>query len=77
MQVSILFFGQLCDVIGTNKIVLDDLHDTSSLIKILNNKYPALKESKYIIAVNKNIIFENTSLDNNSIIALMPPYSGG
>ena len=77
MQVSILFFGQLRDITGSNKIILDDIHDTSSLIQILNNKYPALIESKYIIAVDNKIIFDKKSLDNNSIIALMPPYSGG
>jgi molybdopterin synthase sulfur carrier subunit len=43
----------------------------------LHRTYPALAESKYVIAVNKQVITSNTSLDENSVVALLPPYSGG
>jgi molybdopterin synthase sulfur carrier subunit len=43
----------------------------------LNAEYPDLKNSKYLLAVDKKIVEGNTSLDMNSIVALMPPFSGG
>jgi len=51
--------------------------DTDGLVRALHNTYPALAESKYVIAVNKQVITSNTSLNENSVVALLPPYSGG
>jgi molybdopterin synthase sulfur carrier subunit len=51
--------------------------DTDGLVRALHSTYPALAESKYVIAVNKQVITSNTSLDENSVVALLPPYSGG
>jgi molybdopterin synthase sulfur carrier subunit len=38
---------------------------------------PALAGMKYIIAVDKQVIIKNTILNNNSVVALLPPFSGG
>lgn len=76
MQVNIIIFGRLTDITGAS-IVLNDVSDTNALVKKLHNLYPALTTSKYAIAVNKKIVNENTVLTENSIIALLPPFSGG
>ncbi|MEO5889432.1 MAG: MoaD/ThiS family protein [Ferruginibacter sp.] len=77
MTVNIMLFGQLCDITGTDAIVLENIVDTDRLIDILQRSYPALIHSKYVIAVDKNIVSENTLLPNNSTVALLPPFSGG
>ncbi len=70
-------FGQLVDLIGTNYFEVGDVNDTDTLIEQLQSKYPAIKNSKYKIAVNRNIIQSNTSLQHDAEIALLPPFSGG
>jgi molybdopterin converting factor small subunit len=76
MSIRIILFGRLADIAG-NSVSLNDVRDTDSLINVLHNNYPALAESKYVIAVNKQVITSNTLLNENSTIALLPPFSGG
>jgi sulfur-carrier protein len=56
---------------------VDDVHDTDQLVKMLHTKYPSLKDLEYRIAVNKDIILQNTLLHDKAIVALLPPFSGG
>ena len=76
MSLKIIMFGKLVDIAG-NSVSVDEAKDTHSLINILNKTYPALTNTKYVIAVNKKVISQNTVLDINSEIALLPPFSGG
>jgi molybdopterin synthase sulfur carrier subunit len=76
MQINIIIFGQLCDLLGEN-LELNNINDTDSLTKELNDRYPELAHSKYMMAVNKKLVTGNTFLTNNSTVALLPPFSGG
>jgi molybdopterin synthase sulfur carrier subunit len=76
MQVNIIIFGQLCDLLGEN-IVLHDIADTNSLSEALKERFPELAHAKYVMAVNKKVVTENMILNNNSTVALLPPFSGG
>ena len=76
MQVNIIIFGQLSDFLGEN-LMLNDIADTNSLTETLNKRFPQLVDAKYVMAVNKKVVKENTSLTNNSTVALLPPFSGG
>lgn len=76
MSLKIILFGRLADVAG-NSVAVDDVSDTDNLVKALHKNYPALAETKYIIAVDKQVINKNTILNNNSVVALLPPFSGG
>jgi molybdopterin converting factor small subunit len=77
MQINILLFGQLTDITGTSSMVLDNLPDTDAVTMKLHKKFPALANSKYVIAVDKKIISANTQLTDSSTVALLPPFSGG
>ena len=74
---TIKIFGQLHDIVGSNLIEVENVANTDELIQQLQLKYPALKNSKYKVAVNRNIIQLNTALQQNAEIALLPPFSGG
>jgi sulfur-carrier protein len=76
MRLHVILFGRLADIAGSS-VFVNGAVDTDSLIKTLQNTYPALAESKYAIAVDKHIITSNTLLSENSVIALLPPFSGG
>jgi len=70
-------FGQLADIIGSNSFEVTGVASTDELINELQSNYPALKSSKYKIAVNRNIIQSNAALQQDAEIALLPPFSGG
>jgi molybdopterin synthase sulfur carrier subunit len=74
---TIKVFGQLQDIVGSSLIEVENAADTDELIQQLQLKYPALKISKYKVAVNKNIVQSTTALQQDADIALLPPFSGG
>jgi sulfur-carrier protein len=77
VQINILIFGQLTDITGVGDFMLENIGDTNSLLAYLHAQYPALRHSKFVLAVNKQTVFENTILSDNSTIALLPAFSGG
>ena len=76
MPVNIIIFGRLADI-AESSLALENVADTNTLVKELHILYPDLADAKYVIAVNKKVVNENTSLTENSIVALLPPFSGG
>jgi molybdopterin converting factor small subunit len=76
MPVNIITFGQLKEITGS-PLSIKYVADTNALIKELHNIYPALAETKYVIAVDKKIVNQNTKLTETSTVALLPPFSGG
>ena len=76
MQVKIIIFGQLCEILG-EILVMDKITDTESLQLAINKKFPELKNYQYVMAVNKKQVTINTVLNEHSTIALLPPFSGG
>lgn len=77
MQVKVLIFGQLTDITGLSELHFNDVLDRDELIEKINQKYPRLADSKYAIAVDNKVICQNTQFADNSVIALLPPFSGG
>jgi len=73
--VKIITFGKLKEILGSD--FEETSYNTDELQQKLSSKFPALQTLKLRIAVNQKIISENTQLNNNDVVALMPPYSGG
>ena len=76
-QMNIMVFGQLEDITGASIISIDEVKDTEQLLNSLYIRFPQLKEKKILIAVDQKIIQENTVINDQSIVALLPPFSGG
>ena len=76
MQVNVMVFGQIAEITGSSKFAID-VADTNELIDKLSSLYPKLRNSKYAVAVNREIIRDNKELDEHSEIAILPPFSGG
>ena len=76
MGLHIILFGRLVDIAGSS-VFVTGVADTDSLINALHKTYPALAEVKYVIAVDKRVITSNTLLNEKSVVALLPPFSGG
>ncbi len=77
MQIRIIIFGQLTDIIKSSRLTLNDVADTNSLLSELHKLYPSLADAKYMMAVDKQTVIGNTILKEGSIVALLPPFSGG
>jgi molybdopterin synthase sulfur carrier subunit len=76
MSLKIILFGKLADIAG-GAVSVENVADTDSLVNVLHRNYPAIAKSKYVIAVDKQVITENTILTKKSMVALLPPFSGG
>ena len=77
MQINLIIFGRLADITGKSTMTLSGISDTNALVKQIHELYPLLAVNKYVIAVDRKIISGNTILNDNSTVALMPPFSGG
>jgi molybdopterin synthase sulfur carrier subunit len=79
MKVTIKYFGLLTDITQKSEEILF-LEDTISLkdcLDILYSNYTNLSEFTFKIAVNQQIIDSDVSINENDIVALMPPFAGG
>ena len=76
MSVKIILFGKLAEIAG-GTVSVDNVADTDSLINALEKEYPELTKTKFVIAVDKQVLKENTVLNKKSMVALLPPFSGG
>ncbi|HRH56908.1 MAG TPA: MoaD/ThiS family protein [Chitinophagales bacterium] len=78
MQLNLLFFGVLTDVIGvTNLEFVTNTTNTRTLNHNLQKDFPALKKYSYKIAVNQEIITEEKKLKDGDEVAFLPPFAGG
>jgi molybdopterin synthase sulfur carrier subunit len=69
-------FGQIAEITGSTDLQMQ-AEDSMSLRQALIQQFPQLRDKKFAIAVNKQLITENTSFNENDTIALLPPFSGG
>ena len=72
-----MIFGQLTDILGGTTIELPSVKDSNELERILIERYPVLANTKYRIAINKQLISGNVNISAETVIALLPPFSGG
>ena len=80
MQIEILLFGILRDVVGENRLdeqVVSEI-TLETLRQNLLVRYPNLQQYKnYSIAVNETYAENDYTIRDNDIVALIPPVSGG
>ena len=76
-KVNILAFGQLTEITGQNAWQMEEVTDIDQLRSLLVEEYPALAQSKYLVAVNMEVIRGNVTLKPGDVVALLPPFSGG
>jgi|TARA_B100000809_G_scaffold38098_1_gene33349 molybdopterin converting factor subunit 1 len=80
MQIQLLLFGIVADLIGENAIdfTVKDRPSVKEFKKILIEKYPQLKNyNSYAVAVNETYAQDDLVLKEKDVIAIIPPVSGG
>ena len=81
MQVRVLFFGILKDVVGKSTDVIELPNEASlrDLLTLYEARIPRLKDSlpSLALAVNQQYAGPDTKLRAGDEVALLPPVSGG
>lgn len=79
MRVKVLAFGIAKEILGTNRLVVEFDGNTSGALKhFLERQFPLLKElPAYMLAVNTEYVLDETAINHNDEIAIIPPVSGG
>lgn len=77
MEITVLLFGNLAQIAGTSKLVLQDAVDTTAANDLLLSKFPDFKNKKYVIALNQKIVRDSQKLNNGDELAFLPPFAGG
>ena len=80
MNINTLFFGISTDLVGENSIIFElPLNSTVGSFKTkLQQEYPQLTQlNSYAIAVNESYAPDETELQENDVVAIIPPVSGG
>ncbi|TXI61730.1 MAG: MoaD/ThiS family protein [Flavobacterium sp.] len=80
MRITLKYFGLIADITNTNEELFSlekSDYTSQDLINQLYEKYSELQHISFVIAVNKSITTTEINLNNNDIIALLPPFAGG
>ena len=80
MEIQLLFFGITTDIVGVNsmKYTLEESSTVEILKKTLITKYSELKNiNDFAIAINEEYVEDATIIENNDVVAIIPPVSGG
>ncbi|MEE2855781.1 MAG: MoaD/ThiS family protein [Planctomycetota bacterium] len=81
MQIKVLLFASLRDLVGSEKIEveLEEGASVKDLIGAISVKYPILGERlpSTRVAVDDRFSTESDPIEANSEVALIPPVSGG
>jgi molybdopterin synthase sulfur carrier subunit len=77
MKISILPFGKLADILPPQEWVMVETATAGEVRLKLETTFPALKGMRYLVAVDKKIADDDSLLGEGSVVALLPPFSGG
>lgn len=77
MEIQIIAFGKISDIITDQNLELSGINDTDELKVYLENRFSALSGVKYKLALNKKIVQSKQELTDQDTLVLMSPFSGG
>ena len=77
MGIEVLFFGQLAEITKCSTLDLEYIGTTDKLKEIVFGRFPELSSVKFAMALNNEIVIENTAIKDQSKVAFMSPFSGG
>ncbi|MFO8147115.1 MAG: MoaD/ThiS family protein [Bacteroidota bacterium] len=76
-QFKIKAFGILAEKLPASEFEFPYYEDSETLVNKLKEEFPELKNLKFSLAVDKQLIQQKHHLNGNEEIALLPPFSGG
>ena len=82
MQVTVLFFATLRDLVGERQLILELDSNANTLAQLraeLIRRYPAIDDNLRVAlsAINEDFAFDDDTLADGDEVAFFPPVSGG
>lgn len=82
MQIDILFFATIRDLVGEKRLTLELSDNTKTIQDVrqeLMNRYPAVTDNIKIAlaAINEEFAFNHDTVNDGDEVAFFPPVSGG
>ncbi len=80
MELALKYFGILADITQKSEeafFVVEESVTVKSLQSKIELKYPKMLVINYSIAVNKKFLQNDILLQNDDVIAFLPPFAGG
>lgn len=77
MKIRILIFGKLAELIGKSQLEMALVEDTDSLMEILFDDFPELRNQEFVLSLGRQIVKSNQKINQEDEVALLPPFAGG
>jgi molybdopterin converting factor subunit 1 len=81
MQVRLLFFATLKDIVGSRQLQLDLPSGATigDLLTRLEDRYPRIKDYRPVLltAINEEYVGHGAAIADGDEVAIFPPVSGG
>jgi molybdopterin synthase sulfur carrier subunit len=80
MILNIKYFGALAEITKKKEeqLVLDEPNLTVNSLKLeIEAIYQELQKSNYSIAINQAVVRKDVVLNDQDVIAFLPPFAGG
>jgi molybdopterin synthase sulfur carrier subunit len=80
MNLTLKYFGLVVDITQKKEEILamGESETTVSVLKSkIENRYEELKNTNYSIAVNQSMVSLEYSIQDQDVVALLPPFAGG
>ena len=75
--ITIHVFGVVAERLATTQVELTGIHDTDGILEWIRLECASLKDLYIGIAVNRQMVTQNTPITSESEITLLPPFSRG
>jgi len=77
MEISVLFFGVLAEVTGTDRKHYRGIESYGDLKHRIEDDFPEIVHYNFRIAVNSKMLNDDPLLRQDDEVAYIPPFAGG
>jgi len=77
MEISILFFGVLAEVTGTDRKYYRGITSYGDLKHRIEDDFPEIVHYNFRVAINNKIVNDDPLLRHDDQVAYLPPFAGG
>ena len=79
MTYNVLYFGMIAEALTKHKETLhfENTVNVREFREFIKKQYSKLDNMSFQLAINKKITPEETTIEDNSEIAILPPFAGG